>query len=55
MEPELGERCESIVQGLAWQAPVFRISALAGDGLQSLVYQIMNHLEQDRSDDAESA
>ncbi len=52
MEPELSERCEAIVAGLDWQGEVFRISALAGDGLKPLVYQIMNHLEQNRNSDA---
>ncbi|MGI9213797.1 MAG: Obg family GTPase CgtA [Methylococcaceae bacterium] len=54
MEPELSERCEAIVNGLAWKGEVFRISALAGDGLKPLVYHIMNCLELDRSQDAES-
>ena len=49
MEPELGERCQAIVDGLNWPGEVFQISALAGDGLQTLVYRIMNHLEEDRS------
>lgn len=53
MEPELSERCEAIVQGLSWQGEVFRISALAGDGLKPLVYHMMNRLEQERSNDAE--
>lgn len=54
LEPELSERCEEIIAGLDWPGEVFRISALGGDGLQALVYRIMNRLEEERREGAES-
>ena len=39
--------CESIIQGLGWQGPAYRVSALASDGVESLCHDIMNFLEQD--------
>ena len=38
-------RCRDIVQGLAWQGPVFKITAINGEGTQELVYKIMDYLE----------
>ncbi|GMR08121.1 MAG: GTPase ObgE [Gammaproteobacteria bacterium] len=40
--------CEAIVTGLCWQGPVFRISAVSGEGTQELMYKIMEHLESAR-------
>ncbi len=54
MEEEVEVHCQAIVKGLNWQGPVFRISALQGDGVRDLMYQIMNFLEEQRkSEDAE--
>ncbi len=43
-DEECEQRCLAIEQALAWQDPVFRISALAKSGTQALVHAIMNHL-----------
>ncbi|AKS42360.1 Obg family GTPase CgtA [Wenzhouxiangella marina] len=55
LDPEEAEaRCRDIVQGLDWQGPWFAISAVARQGLEPLVGQIMVHLEavaRDRSQD----
>jgi GTP-binding protein len=55
---DVEEHGQAIIDGLEWDGPVFRISALQGDGLQNLMYQIMNFLEQSKeeeeTDDAES-
>lgn len=42
---ERERRCHHIEQALAWQGPVFRISALAKSGTRELVHAIMNHLQ----------
>ena len=45
-DKEAEKRCQEIVEELDWQGPVFRISAVNGQGTQELVYEIMNHLEE---------
>jgi len=42
---EVEGHCQAIVDGLAWDGPVFKISALQGDGVKDLIYQVMNFLE----------
>jgi len=37
--------CSDIVKRLNWQGPVYRISAVSGEGTQALIMDIMNHLE----------
>ena len=48
---ELGAFCDDLVDRLGWQGPVFRISAVNADGVQSLVYKIMAYLERGDDDD----
>lgn len=38
-------RCEEIRSALAWQRPVYAISAQTGQGCEALCYAIMQHLE----------
>jgi GTP-binding protein len=38
--------CQSIVDGLGWQGPVFRISALGQQGTEALCQRIMQRLEE---------
>ncbi len=40
--------CQAIVDELQWCGPVFQISAIKGDGVQALIYAIMDFLEQQR-------
>ena len=47
-DDESEERCRRIVDDLGWAGPVFRISALRGDGLPALMFQIMEFLEQEK-------
>ncbi len=54
-EDERQQRCEDIVQRLEWTGPVFRISALASEGTQLLVYKIMDYLEQQAKPDGDAA
>jgi GTP-binding protein len=37
--------CQAIIDALHWDGPVFRISALRGDGISELMFAIMNFLE----------
>jgi len=46
--------CDAIVQELGWSGPVFPISALQGDGVQKLVYAIMDFLDQRRQQASEA-
>ena len=41
--------CDAIVDDLDWEGPVFRISALARDGVDHVCEEIMKFLEQDES------
>jgi len=45
-EEERDTACDQIVEALAWQGPVFRISALQKEGTNALVYAVMDALEQ---------
>ncbi len=45
-EDEREARCREIVEGLDWQGPVFRISAIRAEGTRELCYRIMEYLEQ---------
>ena len=42
--------CEDIISRLDWQGPVFRVSALSGQGTRSLVWAIMDFLESSHAD-----
>lgn len=53
-EDEADECCAQIVAALEWTDPVFRISALNGEGLRGLTFAIMEFLEQQKAEDAES-
>ena len=49
LPPEQAERvCDRIVAELDWQGPVFRVSALAGDGTETLCQTIMKRIEDQR-------
>ncbi len=41
-------RCAEIVDRLAWKGPVFRISAISGEGTRSLCREIWDFLERER-------
>jgi len=47
-EDEREARCEDIVRRLDWDGPVYRISALSGQGTRELCYRIMEYLEAHR-------
>ena len=45
-EAELAADCDDLVARLEWDGPVFCLSAVNADGVQALVYRIMDYLEQ---------
>ncbi|MDP2524028.1 GTPase ObgE [Neptunomonas phycophila] len=45
-EEEREERCQSVIDALEWDGPVYRISALAKEGLEPLLMDIQNYLDQ---------
>ncbi|MGD0959640.1 MAG: Obg family GTPase CgtA [Methylomonas sp.] len=47
-EDEVDPYCQTIIDGLGWSGPVFKISALNNQGLQPLMYEIMAFLEQQK-------
>ncbi|CAA9891514.1 GTPase involved in cell partioning and DNA repair [Candidatus Methylobacter favarea] len=50
---EVNNRCRTIVEELAWPGPVFKISALTGEGTKELIFAIMDFLEQQRRKQSE--
>ncbi len=52
-EEERDGVCQAIIDALAWQGPVFRISAISAEGTAELVGRIMSHLELRREEEAE--
>jgi len=45
-EDEVSAYCDDLVARLGWQGPVFCLSAVNSRGVQALIYQIMEYLEQ---------
>ena len=50
---EADQCCQSIVGGLGWNGPVFKVSALRGDGMRELMFAIMDFLEERRRIESE--
>ena len=50
---EIDSRCQAIVDELEWEGPVFKISAVSGEGTQALAFAIMNFLEASRQSQSE--
>lgn len=47
-EDEAKALCDDIVQRMNWKGPCYRISAVQKSGTQTLVYDIMNYLEEQK-------
>ena len=45
-EDELEARCQSVIDALEWDGPVYRISALAKEGLQPLLMNLQTFLDE---------
>lgn len=54
-EDEREAACRAVIEALEWQGPVFRISALAGRGTDTLCQAIMTRLEERREASAEGS
>ena len=52
-DEEVEQHCQAIVDELEWTGPVFKISAINGDGTRELMFAIMNFLEQQRQEKSE--
>ena len=42
---EVDAICQQIVESIAWEGPVFKISALKKEGTQGLCYAVMDYLD----------
>ncbi|TCS70422.1 GTP-binding protein [Sulfuritortus calidifontis] len=54
-DAERQAKIQAFIQDYGWQGPVFAISAISGEGCQPLIYAIMDHIEQTRAQEAETA
>jgi GTP-binding protein len=48
-EEELEERCQSVIDALEWDGPVFRISAINKQGTDLLVHQLQDYLDEKKA------
>jgi len=53
LEEEQDECCKAIIKGLKWKGPVYKISAINGDGTKELMFAIMEFLEKQRQNNSE--
>jgi len=53
-EEDREARCQAIVDELGWEGPVFRISALSGEGTKPLVQAVMRWIEEQAEQEAEN-
>ena len=47
-EEEREKTCKKIIKELKWKAPVYKMSALSGEGTERLCQDLMNYLEENR-------
>jgi GTPase len=47
-DDEIDSACNAIIKDLKWKGPVFKISAINGNGTKELMFAIMNFLEEQR-------
>jgi GTPase len=52
-DDEIESSCKAIIKDLKWKDPVFKISAINGNGTKELMFAIMNFLEEQRRKDSE--
>ncbi|MFO8140387.1 MAG: GTPase ObgE [Marinobacter sp.] len=53
-EEDRDRHCQAIVDELGWEGPVFRISALTGEGTRPLVQAVMRWIEEQAEEEAEN-
>lgn len=51
-EEAFAERREAVLEALAWQGPVFSVSAIRGEGTEALCGALMTHLEECKAREA---
>jgi GTP-binding protein len=54
-DEQMGSRKRRLVESLGWEGRVYTVSALTGEGTRGLVYDLMDYLEQLRSQERVSA
>ncbi|SOB76629.1 GTP-binding protein [Marinobacter sp. LV10R510-11A] len=54
LEDEREAHCQAIIDELGWQGPVFRVSALTGEGTKPLTQAIMRWIEERAEEEAEN-
>lgn len=52
-EEERDSRCQALIDELQWQGPVFKVTAISGEGTQELMQQLMVMLETNAASDAD--
>jgi GTP-binding protein len=52
-DEEKDTHCQAIIKESGWAGPVFKISAINGNGTKELMFAIMNFLEEQRRKDSE--
>ncbi len=52
-EEEREAKYQSIIDGLQWEGPVFKVTAISGEGTRDLMYRIMEKIEQEKRDEQE--
>jgi GTP-binding protein len=50
-EEEREAHCQAIVDRLGWSGPVYKLSAIQSQGTQQLCYDIMEHVEKQKSNE----
>jgi GTP-binding protein len=53
-EEEREAHCQAIVDELGWEGPVFRVSALSGEGTKPLVQAVMRWIEEQAEQEADN-
>ena len=53
-EEDVGAHCQSIVDELGWEGPVFKISALQSKGVRELMFAIMDFIDMQNREDNDS-
>ena len=53
-EEDREAHCQAIVDELGWQGPVFRVSALSGEGTKPLTQAVMRWIEERAEEEAEN-
>ena len=52
-EEERNVACDTIVHEIGWQGPIYKISAISGEGTEALMKDIMAHIEANQKEESE--